>query len=426
MKVRFYINTVFFLLTNLLYSQVSADCSNPIHICSTTSSGGNVNGLGNDDFNGHSASGCLGNGGGGVSTVESNSAWYTFSFTAGGQFGFTIDPNINTEDWDFALYGPFSSVTGNCGAIANASSTNGIASCNYSGSTVGNGNTGVGINPVTGSQTTPYQPWLNVSAGQTYMLLINNYSATNHGFTLSFQGSIFNAHPDALNCDVECPLTIGPDIQLCPGQTTTLTASISGATSYSWSSSIAGPILGNTQSINVSTEGIYTVSVIKPGCIINPASIQITNYVTPSLNFSPPQINICSPQSTFNLTSNNSNVLNGLNPSDFEITYHLTSSDAMSNANPITNPTNYTAPNNTTIYLSVVDINGANCTNVVPMTLIINPLSDAVVSGTATVNLNSSSPSVTFTGSGGVAPYTFTYNINGGTSQQITTTTGNS
>ena len=58
--------------------------------------------------------------------------------------------------------------------------------------------------------------------------------------------------------------------------------------------------------------------------------------------------------------------------------------------------------------------------------LIINPLPTATISGDYTTCLNAPSPLITFTGANGTAPYTFTYSINGGASQQVTTTTGNS
>lgn len=51
----------------------------------------------------------------------------------------------------------------------------------------------------------------------------------------------------------------------------------------------------------------------------------------------------------------------------------------------------------------------------------------AAISVTGTpVCQNGANPVVTFTGSGGVAPYVFTYKINGGANQTITTTSGNS
>lgn len=52
----------------------------------------------------------------------------------------------------------------------------------------------------------------------------------------------------------------------------------------------------------------------------------------------------------------------------------------------------------------------------------VNPLPNATIAGTAAVCENDAQPTITFTGSDGVAPYTFTYNINGGANQTITST----
>jgi uncharacterized protein (TIGR02145 family) len=50
----------------------------------------------------------------------------------------------------------------------------------------------------------------------------------------------------------------------------------------------------------------------------------------------------------------------------------------------------------------------------------------ATISGTTTVCQNALSPNITFTGANGTAPYTFTYTINGGANQIVTTISGNS
>ena len=59
-------------------------------------------------------------------------------------------------------------------------------------------------------------------------------------------------------------------------------------------------------------------------------------------------------------------------------------------------------------------------------TVIVAPLPEAEIKGTATACLNDPSPTITFTGSVGTPPYTFTYNINGGPDQTVSTTTGSS
>ena len=59
-------------------------------------------------------------------------------------------------------------------------------------------------------------------------------------------------------------------------------------------------------------------------------------------------------------------------------------------------------------------------------TVTVNELPTANITGTTEVCLNAPSPNITFTGASSTAPYTFTYNINGGANQTITTTSGNS
>jgi gliding motility-associated-like protein len=56
----------------------------------------------------------------------------------------------------------------------------------------------------------------------------------------------------------------------------------------------------------------------------------------------------------------------------------------------------------------------------------VNPLPTASISGTAVVCKDAASPNITFTGASGMAPYTFTYQINSGSNQTVTTTSGNS
>ena len=54
------------------------------------------------------------------------------------------------------------------------------------------------------------------------------------------------------------------------------------------------------------------------------------------------------------------------------------------------------------------------------------PTPNASISGATSICQNGTSPLITFTGSHGQAPYSFTYNINGGANQVVTTTAGNS
>ncbi|AEI49657.1 hypothetical protein Runsl_3282 [Runella slithyformis DSM 19594] len=75
-----------------------------------------------------------------------------------------------------------------------------------------------------------------------------------------------------------------------------------------------------------------------------------------------------------------------------------------------------------------LSVPAANCT--ITMTgsvaVTINTLPTAAISGTAQVCKDAPAPPVTFTGSAGKAPYTFTYTLNSGSNQTLTTTEGSS
>ncbi len=58
------------------------------------------------------------------------------------------------------------------------------------------------------------------------------------------------------------------------------------------------------------------------------------------------------------------------------------------------------------------------------VSVVVKPLPTATISGTASVCRNAASPIVTFTGANGTAPYTFTYKINGGANQTVSSGAG--
>src|SRR5690606_34908694 len=80
------------------------------------------------------------------------------------------------------------------------------------------------------------------------------------------------------------------------------------------------------------------------------------------------------------------------------------------------------AVNNTATTTYTFTPNTGQCAVTEVMTVTVNPLPTASVSGSTTVCQQDASPVVTFTGSGGTAPYTFTYIINTGTPQTVTST----
>lgn len=150
---------------------------------------------------------------------ETNSVWYVFTAQTNGSLTFTIN---TTNDYDFAMY---NISNGGCAGVPGSTPIR----CNYSGAS---GTTGLSLpaQPETPppAYTGPIMPGVNVTAGQTYVLLVNNYTGNQNGYTLTFGGTatISGAFADA-----------GPDRSICccgPQKLQIGAPAIPGLT-YSWS-----------------------------------------------------------------------------------------------------------------------------------------------------------------------------------------------
>jgi hypothetical protein len=150
------------------------DCRSGIPVCqSTYSQAQSYSGVGATQ---EAVSTCLTGG-------ESNSVWYVFTTQTSGSLTFQLN---TTNDYDFALYNI--SAAGCAGVPASAP-----IRCNFSATP---GVTGLVLPaqsetpPLSVSSTdAPTMSGVNISAGQTYALLVNNYSGDRNGYNLSFGGS---------------------------------------------------------------------------------------------------------------------------------------------------------------------------------------------------------------------------------------------
>ena len=322
------------LVAGFFYGYGQQDCSNALPICSDANSGGVVNGFGVDDFNGNSVSGCLRNGLG-VTTIETNSYWFRFKLAAGGQFGFNITPNNLSEDWDFAVYGP----SPTCGALGMP------IACNYSKASP-SGYTGVGLDPVTNTQTDAYSPWMNVNAGDEYVILINQYSGSNSGFSINWKGAVITNNAAYLDCSIL--VNLGPDRNLCVGQNTFLNAKTFGPSiSYEWKymNTATGLFVPFSpaktgEAITVNTTGNYQVTVTdNTSGLVKSDDILVTFHTIPTAG-NPIDIVLCDTNGdgveTFNLEGNTVAILNG--QPGMTVTYHEFQLFAQVGAAPITSP----------------------------------------------------------------------------------------
>ena len=120
--------------------------------------------------------------------VEQNSVWYTFTVQADGNLSFILDPLNDVDDYDWGL---FNITTGGCAGLGTTSPE---VECNSYGDFSFNGPTGIssasgGAGTSNGPGTTfgpPFNADLPVVVGQTYALVVMNWSNSLEGYTIDF------------------------------------------------------------------------------------------------------------------------------------------------------------------------------------------------------------------------------------------------
>ncbi|WP_407403301.1 gliding motility-associated C-terminal domain-containing protein [Chryseobacterium sp.] len=152
------------ILVQLFYSQ--SDCISAVPVCGNSSFSYNSVSSGSEA---EDLMGCL-------SSDEHNSVWYTFTIATSGTLTFVINPNDYADDYDFGVYGPNQT----CGALSPP------IRCNYSGV---DGPTGLDLT-LTGNATSgTMSAYLDVLAGETYYLVIDNFLSSGNGFSLNWGGT---------------------------------------------------------------------------------------------------------------------------------------------------------------------------------------------------------------------------------------------
>ncbi|HXC04493.1 MAG TPA: hypothetical protein VNZ86_07050, partial [Bacteroidia bacterium] len=128
-------------------------------------------------------------------TGETNSVWYIFTVQPGGagNLAFTI---TTAHDYDWALYDITSM---GCAGVPTASPLR----CNYSATYGNTGMSAAGVNPSEPASGIPWSTMYAASVGQTFALVVNNYSSDLNGYTINFAtgggyASIFDNIPPTM------------------------------------------------------------------------------------------------------------------------------------------------------------------------------------------------------------------------------------
>ncbi|WP_317131624.1 T9SS type B sorting domain-containing protein [Pareuzebyella sediminis] len=329
-------------------AQVSADCSNAVPICNDTPVNGGTMGFGVDDFGGAATSGCLEVTLSG--SIESNSAWYRFRTGASGQLGFNIGIDT-TEDWDFALY-----MANDCNNLGEP------VRCNFFDNQDENRFIGVGEDPSGESMNVQYEDWLQVSPGEEYYLLINNFSNSNSGFSIQFSGQIFVTNPyDALDCSIISNL-LGPPVSACEGSAVILDATTSNATTYNWfvdqGSGFTQIVGSHNETLQALSAGQYRVEVVRPsGNIIS--EVQVAFSPMPIAHSVADDFS-CSGEGEYDLAQKDIEVLGSQAASEYIVSYYGSLIDANSGINFLSKQF-MPEPGTQTIFVRLTSVNNPKC-----------------------------------------------------------------
>ena len=112
----------------------------------------------------------------GCMSGENNTVWYIFTAQSSGNFGFQI---TTIMDYDWSL---FDITTIGCSGIPAATPLR----CNFSATNGSTGMDGTGTNPSEGSGGSAFCTELAVLAGETYALVIDNWTGDANGYILNF------------------------------------------------------------------------------------------------------------------------------------------------------------------------------------------------------------------------------------------------
>ena len=315
--------------------------------------------------------------GGCLNGDEHHTVWYTFTIATAGTLTFTITPDLQTFlnilDYDWAMYGPNKQCS-NLGTPIR---------CSYSDPSAYGGSFLTGLN-MTATDTSEgnggdgFVKYLDVLPGETYYLVLDQYSGTGEGFVLTWGGTSTFFSPFT---NLTSPFVPPAPIKLCTIPTlfdfSTLSAGILNGntgmnvtyhTTQSDSLSGANPI---TTPINVSGGETYYYRITSSTSTSACFEYGTITFVDGSVTTTPATLSKCeenqSGTATFDLTS--ANVI-GTTSFAYTKKYYPTFADANAGTNEILNPSTYVSgPGEVYVKVTRTD---SGCISIAKITLLLS------------------------------------------------------
>jgi len=230
---------------------VASDCSGSVNICTNSTFQIDPNGSGavteftsgttsNPSTNPFSSnSGCLLSG-------ELNSTWMVVNIASTGTLEFSIGADGGSGCLDWIMW-PYTGAT-TCNQIIN--NTLAPIRCNWNGAC--ESFTGLATPLPAGGDASNFEPELNVTCGQKFLICLSNYSSQSTTLPLSFFGTA------TISCSTFTPITVN-NATICPGTSATLTAT--GGNTYTWTPPTGlSATTGATVTASPATTTTYTVT----------------------------------------------------------------------------------------------------------------------------------------------------------------------
>ncbi|HVE61852.1 MAG TPA: proprotein convertase P-domain-containing protein, partial [Chitinophagaceae bacterium] len=134
---------------------------------------------------------------------EKNTVWYIFTVETGGNLGFQITPKSTDPifDYDWAL---FNITTNGCNGITGNSGegdpVSPMVSCSFSTAGGSTGTSAAGVGNTSDALGSNQNSLVPVTAGQTYALMVSNFTGGGNGYDLNFNAagntaSVFDQTP---------------------------------------------------------------------------------------------------------------------------------------------------------------------------------------------------------------------------------------
>jgi gliding motility-associated-like protein len=374
-----------FLYFNNTFAQLPTDCFDAVIACGNSNINLDVSGIGTQELSGSNT----------CASQENNSVWLKVTLVTGGTLGFKLTPNSTsiTEDYDFFVFGPDVSC-GNIGQAIRCSTTNPQAAGQKNNLT-GMNSTSTDVSEGPGPDGDSFVKWLDVLPEETYYIVIDR-PIGNSPFSLEWTGTATFAEPpsdqsigtgtstDLESCDITAPFNNGftsfnleNNTNLIKGSQTdvVITYHKTASDANIGINSLTSPYTNvtNPQTIYARitnmTSGCFELTNFDLNVNLGPDYVKPSDYILcEDLNDG----DITNGRVIFNLESKNTEILNGQNVTDFNITYYHSENDAETKNAPISNLYYNTTPFNEEIFIRIEDVLNSNCKSITSLNLVVN------------------------------------------------------